>query len=124
MICGMGIDITDIERIRTMVSQYDDGFLGRVYTEKERSEAALRQNTAPYYAGRWAVKEAVSKALGCGIGEKCAWKDIETLNCESGRPCTTLTGNAAKTMQAIGGKTLHITLSHESGNAIAMAIIE
>lgn len=124
MIKGMGIDITEIARIKAMVSEHEDTFVGRIFTAKERGEAALRQERNSYYAGRWAVKEAVSKALGCGIGEKCSWQDIETLNCVGGRPETRLSGRAQQTFKSLGAKYLHVTVSHEASHAVAMVVIE
>ena len=84
----------------------------------------LRYNPAPYFAGRWAVKEAVAKALGCGIGADCASIEVETCNGTAGKPVTRLSGNAAKTMEKLGGKNIHISLSHEANYAIAYVILE
>ena len=124
MIKGMGIDISEVDRIKNSIDKFDKNFLDRVFTEKEQQIAANRKDFATFYAGRWAAKEAISKALGCGIGEQCSFTEIEILNDSQGRPIATLAGNAAKTFASLNGELLHITISHEGKNAIAMAIIE
>jgi holo-[acyl-carrier protein] synthase len=124
MIKGMGIDISEVDRIKNSIEKFNKNFLDRIFTEKEQQIAASRKDFATFYAGRWAAKEAISKALGCGIGEQCSFTEIEILNDSQGRPVATLSGNAAKTFALLHGETLHITISHEGKNAIAMAIIE
>ena len=124
MIKGMGIDISEIARIKTSIEKFGESFLMRIFTEKEQLIAKNRKDFATYYAGRWVAKEAISKALGCGIGEKCSFTDIEILNNESGKPQAILSGAALKTFNLLGGEILHITISHEGKNAVAMAIIE
>lgn len=124
MINGIGIDLVEIQRIRQMIKRFGQSFLDRVYTTAEQREAAYRQDPAAYYAGRWAAKEALSKALGCGIGSRCAFTDIETTNSPSGKPVMNLTGEAAKTMSKLGGKRIFISVSHEASYAICNVIIE
>lgn len=71
MICGIGTDLTDIKRIKKLLKgDRKDAFMRRVLTTKEMELAELHENRLQeYVAGRFAVKEAVSKALGCGIGQ-------------------------------------------------------
>ncbi len=83
MIIGIGNDITECARIRTVLEKHGKTFLDHLLTEREQSLAGGRLE---FYAGRWAAKEAVAKALGCGIGTHCAFTDIEILNDEAGRP--------------------------------------
>lgn len=124
MINGIGIDLVEIQRIRQMIQRFGHSFLNRVYTAAEQREAGYRQDPAAYYAGRWAAKEALSKALGCGIGSRCAFTDIETTNSPSGKPVMTLSGEAAKTMSSQGGKKIFVSVSHEASYAICNVIIE
>ncbi|MBQ9788291.1 MAG: holo-ACP synthase [Lentisphaeria bacterium] len=124
MIKGMGIDITEIARIKKAIGSFNESFVKRVFTEKEQQIASARKDFVTFYAGRWAAKEAVSKALGCGIGEKCSFTEIEILNDDFGKPQAFLSGNAAETFKSLNAEFLHITISHEGKNAIAMAIIE
>jgi holo-[acyl-carrier protein] synthase len=124
MISGLGTDIVQVSRIQEMAERYGDPFLEKVFSDDERKEAARRRNPAQYYAGRWALKEAMSKALGCGIGEKCGWKDISTRNLECGRPEAILSGTALETASSIGVARIHISISHEHEYACATVILE
>ena len=104
MITGIGIDLVEIQRIRQMIKRFEQSFLDRVYTPAEQREAGYRHDPAAYYAGRWAAKEALGKALGCGIGSRCAFTDIETTNSPTGKPVMTLSGEAARPWRSWAGK--------------------
>ena len=124
MIKSIGIDIIEISRIEESIRRFDSAFINRIYTPAEQQECASRSDKRFYYAGRWAAKEAISKALGCGIGKDCSWLDIEILNSPSGSPAAALSGSAATKFSAPGNSKIHISISHERANAVAMAIIE
>ena len=79
---------------------------------------------ATYYAGRWAAKEAVAKALGTGIGAECGWLDMEILPDRLGRPRLALDGPAARTARRLGADSWHLSISHESAIAAACAVAE
>ena len=66
MIAGIGVDIVDVVRVQALLDRYGERFLRRVYTEAETSYAMGGQNRAERLAGRFAVKEAMMKALGTG----------------------------------------------------------
>ncbi len=125
MIVGIGTDIVETARIAGTLSEHGEAFEARIFTEAERAEAAERKANAQYYAGRWAAKEAVSKALGCGFGPRCSWLDVEILNNSDGKPVAKLSSTAAATANAMAGKwSLHVSISHEKTHACAMAILE
>ncbi|OGV48094.1 MAG: holo-[acyl-carrier-protein] synthase [Lentisphaerae bacterium GWF2_52_8] len=124
MILGIGTDIVEIERFRRLIERHGDLFLSRIFSEEERSEAASRRDPAPYFAGRWAAKEAFSKALGCGIGAKCAWLELMVCNNASGKPEMKCQGQAAKTGTALGLRSIHLSISHEKNSACAMVVLE
>lgn len=124
MIVGTGVDLVEISRIRKLIERFEASFTNKVFTVNEQHEARLRRVPAIYYAGRWAAKEAVSKALGCGIGAQCAWLDIEVCNTPVGRPEVTLSGAALETMRRLGAKSVHLSVSHEASYAIASVILE
>lgn len=124
MILGMGTDIVEISRIRKLLRKNSSEFLSRVYTEKELRESGSKKNSAEYLAGRWAVKEALSKALGCGIGADCNWKDISTTNDPKGAPKIHLAGLALKTAKGKGTKKIHVSISHEKNYACSTVILE
>ncbi|MBP5641351.1 MAG: holo-ACP synthase [Victivallales bacterium] len=125
MIIATGIDIIEIKRLASSVQQYGEHFLNRVYTKEEQMAAPTSEHVRIcYYAGRWAVKEAVSKALGTGIGPSCAMTDIVVLNDAAGRPHLELRGHAAETANRLGIHKIHISISHEREYAVAHAIAE
>ncbi len=124
MIVGTGTDIIEVERIRKSLDLHGEAFKERVYTDEEIRESSLRKDPSVYFAGRWAAKEALSKALGCGISAKCGWRDINVSNSEGGRPSLTLSGKARETAEALGVRHIHISISHERNLATAVVILE
>lgn len=124
MISGLGTDVVAIDRIRKMLERHGENILNRIYTEAEQAEAAARNHPAEYYAGRWCAKEALSKALKCGIGEDCSWLDISVLNDASGAPSLELSGAARNTAERLGCRRIHVSISHEREYAAATVIIE
>lgn len=125
MILGTGIDIIETARLKQSIEKYDSHFLDHVFTREEQSMAPEKGEARyAFFAGRWAVKEAISKALGTGFCEKCSWTDINVRNLPSGRPIAILSGNAEKTAVALGIAKLHISISHDRSYACATAIAE
>jgi len=86
MIRGIGIDIIEVSRIKRMMERYGDKFFQRILTEKEIAYCKGFVNSELHFAGRFASKEAYSKAIGTGISKDFRWKDIEILNDERGKP--------------------------------------
>ncbi len=126
MIVGVGTDIVELERIRSlMAGPHAEAFRRRAFTAKELSEAARRREATSYYAGRWAAKEAASKALGCGIGEFCSLTDIEVLSDPlTGAPRLTFIGAGAATSSRLGVTAVHLSISHEAHYAVATVLLE
>ena len=123
-ILGIGTDIVEVERIADVIARHGGSFGKRLFTPAELELAASRGNPVSFYAGRWAAKEACSKALGCGIGSQCSFTDIEILNDGSGRPQLTLSGAALETFKQLGASAIHISISHEHHYATATVIIQ
>ena len=123
MICGIGIDIVRIDRIRAIAERWQARFLDRLYTEPERRYCLARP--APYasFAGRFAAKEAVLKALGTGWSEGISWQDIQVLNDRTGRPRATVSGRVKMLMQRAGVTNIHVSLSHDADYAVAQAVL-
>lgn len=86
MIIGTGIDIIEVERIKSVIEKYGEKFLKRILTDKEIEYCNNFANYEIHIAGRFASKEAYSKAIGTGISKSFGWKDIEILNDERGKP--------------------------------------
>lgn len=123
MIIGLGTDIVEVERIAEVVANHGDNFSRRLFTSAELELAAVRNYDPAFFAGRWAAKEACAKALGCGIGAQCSFTDIEILNDRAGSPKLTLSGAALATLEKLGGRSIHISISHERHYATATVII-
>ena len=125
MIAGIGVDIVDIARIQALLDRYGERFLARVYTGAEVEYALRGANKAERLAGRFAVKEAVMKALGTGKSQGILWRDVETLRGRFGKPEVHLHGQAvrcAKLLRQSG--TVHVSITHDGGKAVAFVILE
>jgi holo-[acyl-carrier protein] synthase len=126
VIIGIGHDVVEIGRINVILnSTSGERFMRRVLTEAELAEAHKRANRAEFVAGRFAAKEAVVKALGCGIGAAISFGDIEIMPDLSGKPYCTLSEQA---WIRLGMKKdacrLHVSISHERSLASAFAVLE
>ena len=124
MIAGIGVDIVDIARIQAMLDRYGEKFLARVYTEAETAYAMGGANRAERLAGRFAVKEAVMKALGTGKSQGILWRDVETLRGRLGKPEVRLHGQAVKWATLQGFGVAHASITHDGGKAVAFVILE
>ena len=124
MIVGIGVDIVDIERVERLLDRYKDRFVARVFTESEKQYANRSVKPAERLAGRFAVKEAVMKAFGTGKSHGILWKDVETVRGRMGKPEVKLHGNASKYLIKTGGNTIHVSISHDGGRAMAFVIVE
>ena len=113
-----GVDIIEIERVRQSLARFGERFLNRVYTAGEQ---AYCRGRAPQLAGRFAAKEAVSKALGTGI-RRIHWRNIEVLPNRAGAPRVTLHGPARQRFEALGLASIEVSISHSRDNAVAVAI--
>lgn len=113
-----GIDLVEVGRIQGAVERFGDRFLERVFTREELAEA--RQKT-PSLAARFAAKEAVSKALGTGIGP-VGWREIEILLGSQREPILHLHGAAARMALQRGITTWSVSLSHTKDYAAAVVV--
>src|SRR3990172_8302752 len=118
MILRTGVDILEIDRLDSVSPTIRRRFIQRVYTPAER-EILGEDNEA--LAGRFAAKEAVSKALGSGIGF-VHWQDIEILDGQYGEPILNLYGNAVKIAERLGLDTWSVSISHSRNHAVAVAV--
>ncbi len=117
MILATGVDLIEIERIEAAIKRHGERFLKRIFTPLELLEA--RGNPSSL-AARFAAKEAVSKALGCGIGP-VSWQEIEVRRGLANRPMLYLTGEAAKLAEEQHLQVWSISLSHSQQYAVAFA---
>ena len=123
-VLGTGIDIVEIDRLEEVVVRRGERFLDRVFTPAERAYCAARPRPVMHYAGRFAVKEAVLKAIRTGWVQGIGWRDIEVEIGEMGEPSVRLTGGALARAEAMGIETIHISISHTEHHAVASAVAE
>lgn len=124
MIAGIGVDVVEVDRVEALLARYGDRFLRRVFTDAEAEYAKKSVRQAERLAGRFAVKEAVMKAFGTGKSQGILWRDVETIRGALGKPEVRLYGNADKYLKKINGNTIHVSISHDAGKAMAFVIIE
>lgn len=122
MICGIGTDIVEIDRIKDILSR-NPNFIDRFF-DKEEIEYFKSRNLKPeFIAGRFAAKEAVSKALGTGF-RGFELKDIVIHRNDLGKPEVILKEKANSIAKSFGNYVVHLSISHSRTNAIAYAILE
>ena len=113
-----GIDIIEISRLDQVNPAIRRRFIKRVYTQAEIEQARNRSDSL---TGLFAAKEAVSKALGTGIGY-VHWQDIEIIHLPSGQPTVKLHGNARLVAEQKGLSTWSVSISHDREKVVAMAV--
>ena len=121
-IFGIGIDVVEVERIAHAIERHGEPFLAKLFTAGERGYCDGQKRPSLHYAARFAAKEAVSKALGTGIGSDAGWLDLEIVRDPSGAPRLVLQGCAADFAERNGISEVRISLTHARDYAAANAI--
>lgn len=121
-IFGIGIDVVEVDRIASAIERHGEAFLAKLFTESERAYCAEQKKSSLHYAARFAAKEAVSKALGTGIGGQAGWLDLEITRDSAGAPKLNLLGAAADFANRNGITEIQISLTHARDYAAANAI--
>lgn len=112
----LGCDIIEIERIEKSISKFGNNFLKHILSDNEITLYNARGKHVEFVAGRFAAKEAISKALGTGIGRGYGFTDIEILPDELGKPYVYLKNEKKNNME--------VSISHSRMNAIAVCVIK
>ncbi|RQD76276.1 MAG: holo-[acyl-carrier-protein] synthase [Candidatus Syntrophonatronum acetioxidans] len=118
---GAGIDLVEIDRIKKAYLKFPEKFRRRIFTPGEQEYIFCHRFPWERLAARFAAKEAVMKALGCGWG-RVGFQDIEVINDSSGKPRVFLRGKAAALARELGVDHIIISLSHSREYAVAQAI--
>lgn len=118
MAARVGTDLIEIERIRRALERH--GFRDRCFTPAEQEYCESRRNPAESYAARFCGKEAVGKALGCGV--RFTWKDIEIVG--PPKPGVTLTGKTLAWAERIRMTAIDVSLTHSHTMAGAVCVVE
>jgi holo-[acyl-carrier protein] synthase len=119
---GIGTDIVECLRIAQMIERHAELFIERVYTPAEIEYCRNRKQATQHFAGRWAAKEAILKAIGTGWRRGISWRDIEVRNEGGGRPVVSLRGGARDVVEQRGIGEILVSISHCRSHATAFAI--
>ncbi len=115
---AVGIDIIEVDRVRKVYERYPERFLKRVFTPLEVLQC---RGKVARLAGRFAAKEAISKALGTGL-HGVSWQEMEVVQLRSGRPSVRLHGNAKRRAEQLGLSAFDVSIADLAQLSIAIAI--
>ena len=118
MSAGVGVDLVDVGMLKELLKSGGSAFLDTGWTEAEQRDVV---GSPERLAGRWAVKEAVMKALGRGLGDIDPLH-IEVVTVSSGAPEVRLRDSAAAAAQQAGVETVRVSMAHEQGWAVGFAV--
>ena len=116
----VGTDLIEIDRVRRALARYDR-FRDRCFTPAEQAYCESRPNPAQSYAGRFAGKEAVGKALGFGVARAFAWREIEIVG--RPKPSVRLSGRVAAWAEKVGAGAVDLSMTHSRDLAQAVAVV-
>jgi len=125
MIVGVGVDAIDIARVEQLLARHPKRAVTKLFTARETQYAASRPAPPRHYAARLAAKEAAFKALaGNDLARGIAWREIEVVPADDGRPTLRLHGKAAKRAAELRAVRFWVTLTHADHSAVAVVILE
>jgi holo-[acyl-carrier protein] synthase len=122
MILGMGIDLVSVDRVSKIYAKYPDRFLDRIFTSSEKARFTEKGSSVNTLASRFAAKEAVLKAIGCGIGP-AALKEVEVIETPGKQPTVKLHGDALKQAEKRLINAIALSITHEPPFACACAAV-
>ena len=122
-VLGSGVDLVENDRMREVVGRWGDKFKEKVFLPGERDYCESKAGSHRHYAGRFAVKEAVAKAFGTGLGPHLGWGDIEVVRDKAGAPVAKLNGRARELARNRGVEKILISLAHMRNYAVAHALL-
>jgi holo-[acyl-carrier protein] synthase len=124
MIVGLGVDITEIDRMESAIERRGRPFLERIFTPSEIAYCERHRHRAERFAGRFAAKEAAMKALGTGWARGVRWVDIEVVREPGGKPTLNLSGESCAIATSLGVRNIALTITHTGNTALALVIFE
>lgn len=123
MILGVGTDLVRVERLRPMLERHGHRLLERLLHPREREQVPDVRPEA-FIARRFAAKEALAKALGCGVGRDMALNEAWVIHDAAGRPGFALSGSVERTAARLGVVRIHLSISDEHDYAQAFVVVE
>lgn len=121
VIVGMGVDIVEVDRLEAALSRWGEPLLARLFSPGEYRVMPGPRSRGQFFAGRFAAKEAVLKALGVGL-RGCRWRDVEVGRDNRGRPVVRLQGPLVALAAKKGVGSVHLSISHSRRYAVATAV--
>jgi holo-[acyl-carrier protein] synthase len=121
-IVGHGVDLVDVGRIRAALDRHGDRFANRIFTRGEQAQAGNGPLRVQFFAGRFAAKEAVMKALGTGWARGVSWTDIDVRRLPSGKPEIVLQGKCKQIADELGIRRWEVSITHTDGHAAASVL--
>lgn len=122
-VVGIGTDLLDSSRIEAALSEHGERFARRILCEQEWTIFSDHKRPGNYLAKAFAAKEALSKALGTGIGQGVSFQDFCILRSAEGRPEVSVNGVALQHMKRLGGRQFMLSLSDEGHLIQAFAVL-
>jgi holo-[acyl-carrier protein] synthase len=119
---GIGTNITECLRIARLIERHGELFVNRVFTPEEIEFCHSRTYATQHFAGRWAAKEAILKALGTGWRKGISWQDIEIRNLPGQRPVVAVRGGVKDAIEQLGITDIQIAIAQCHTHATATAI--
>ncbi|MCE5315792.1 MAG: holo-ACP synthase [Parachlamydia sp.] len=116
----LGTDLIEVKRVEAIIARYGKRFLDRLFTPDEQTYCLKHRDSSRHFAGRFAAKEAIVKALGTGISQEIGWLDIEIINDGRGKPRVQLSVQANAHFSQ---PKIELTISHCRDYAMAVALI-
>ena len=118
---GIGVDVVDVERMKFALERTPK-IRQRLFTEEEIAYCEKFRFAERHYAGRWAAKEAVTKALGCGLIQ---WNGVEVIRRPRQAPTVRISGKIKRFAEAVGVREedLFISITHSELSAVAVAVV-
>ena len=121
-VIAVGVDIESIARVGQLLERYGPRFVERVFTAGEAAYSLRRRHPAQHLAARFAAKEAAMKALGTGRAAGVLWRSIEVVR-GGGPPQLRFHDEAARRLDALGGRESLISMSHSGDFALAQVLL-
>jgi holo-[acyl-carrier protein] synthase len=124
MILGIGIDTVSISRMEKLIAVRGERFLRKVFSESEIEEGTARLKSAPFFAARFAAREAFVKALGTGFAQGVSLRDIGVTKGDRGQPELSLSARVENLLAERGVTRRHLSVTHDGDGAQAIVILE
>ncbi|RMF58083.1 MAG: holo-[acyl-carrier-protein] synthase [Calditrichaeota bacterium] len=121
MICGVGIDLVDVERMERLLERWGERAVARLFTPSEIRHCRGKVNRAECFAARFAAKEALAKALGHGWCEHFRWLDVEVVTDRAGKPSFVISGI---TRELVLQKRVFLSMTHIKSHSAAIVVTE